>query len=763
MRDILQKFKTLSFVKERKILLGVSLLIVLAFVVAFGFIYVNVNRVISTTRSQVEARVSYVNDGLGAAFSNYSGLCSIVGANQTVAKFSGYTAGTNTDQKVNDAHEVMRLLSSMVSLYGNEINALAVYFPGSETVVTMARYLPTDEIGSYLDREENAPVKQCIENGSLGTAAETYIILENGNHCFVVRYALTLDGYPVYIIINFNIYAKIDALMGEESDIWVLLRDRQGNLISNTAYTGDLDFSSIFQSARQKNEFQFDRSSYYAEVLPARHAEVTGTVAAPLDAILAVRTNLTSILILTAFCLIIMIFSLSEAMNRKIFKPLELLQDAESPESVDVDLLVRRINVDLGTLKNANIRYQQERKQMLPLALGRLLNHLLDEDDISQQRTLAYSCLTMASVDDAPYYAIYAIGCTSDPSKILEPRKGMSPQTRMTLLHFLIDNVLSELLFISHPGVVAPTRKDWLLVLIPCMAETDVETVEAVNRKLKEFFKTNFDMTLEISEVLLDNGTMYFADHVRELRNNSLYMEFWGDGYETSGDRTEKNSFLYYCNTMRRMLERVNGENFDDSMELLNNILDEAFPADKNSILQARNRIQALGAIAVSTISDKYKDNPAFLDSLDLEPLQSCTSLNAFREEFRRILTCLCTGENGENAGGGNNRMAEIREFVIAHYMENELSVSSIAQQFNYSVPYLSRCFKDIYHINLLEFIQRMRINLAKELLLEHPVKSVAALSGFWDEQALVRTFKKYEGITPAEYKKLTARGTGAK
>lgn len=763
MKDILQKFKSLSFVKERKILLAVSILILLAFVVAFGFIYINVNQVISTTRNQVEARVRYVNDGLESAFSNYSGLCSIVGANQTVAKFSGYTAATGSDQKVNDAHEVMKLLSSLVSLYGEEINALAVYFPGSETIVTMARYLPTDEIGSFLEREENAPVRQYIESGLLGTAAETYISLEKENHCFIIRYTLTVDGYPVYIIINSNICAKISALMGEKSDIWVLLRDRQGNLVSNAAYAGELGFASLFQATQQENEFKFNRSSYYAQALPLRYAGVEGIVAAPLDAMLVIRTNFTVVLALTAFCLIIMMFCLSEAMNRKIFKPLELLQSAESPEPVDVNSLVKRVNVDLGALKDANIRYQQERKQMLPLALGRLLNHLMDEEDISQQRTLAHSCLTMANVDDAPYYALYAVGCVSDPGRILEPTMGMNPQSRMALFHFLIDNVLSELLFISNPGVVAPIRKDWLLVLAPCMVETDVGQIENVNRKLKEFFKANFDMELEISAVLLDNGTVYFAEHIKEIRNNSLYMEFWGDSFEAAGeDHTEKNSFLYYCNTIRRMMERVTADNFDDSMDLLNNILEEAFPPDKSSVLQARNRVQALGAIVVSTISDKYKDNPAFLDSLDLEPLQWCTSLNAFREELRRVLLCLCEEDSGY-AGSGNHRMTEIKEYVIAHYMENELSVSSIAQQFNYSVPYLSRSFKDLYHINLLEFIQRLRIDRAKELLVENPVKSVATLSGFWDEQALVRTFKKYEGITPAEYKKLTARDPSVK
>ena len=95
---------------------------------------------------------------------------------------------------------------------------------------------------------------------------------------------------------------------------------------------------------------------------------------------------------------------------------------------------------------------------------------------------------------------------------------------------------------------------------------------------------------------------------------------------------------------------------------------------------------------------------------------------------------------------------------LAASYTETVLNVSIVAEQFGISVSYLSRSFKEVHGVNLLEYIQRLRVDAAKKLLRDHSIKDVAQMVGFWDSQALVRTFKKYEGIGPGEYKKALKR-----
>ena len=105
--------------------------------------------------------------------------------------------------------------------------------------------------------------------------------------------------------------------------------------------------------------------------------------------------------------------------------------------------------------------------------------------------------------------------------------------------------------------------------------------------------------------------------------------------------------------------------------------------------------------------------------------------------------------------------MEQVQQYVTEHYFENDLTVGKIAERFGISVAHLSREYKKYRKINLIDEIQQVRVERAKELLKTQTVKEAAVASGFWDAQAQVRAFKKLEGITPNEYRKMLARDDG--
>ncbi|MCZ8517385.1 AraC family transcriptional regulator [Paenibacillus filicis] len=102
----------------------------------------------------------------------------------------------------------------------------------------------------------------------------------------------------------------------------------------------------------------------------------------------------------------------------------------------------------------------------------------------------------------------------------------------------------------------------------------------------------------------------------------------------------------------------------------------------------------------------------------------------------------------------GDKGISEIVEWIRIHVRE-DISVTDIAAKFAYNKDYLSRFFKKKTGYNLQEYIHLLKISKAKDLLTRSTksIKLVAELVGFNDEKYFMRLFKKYENMTPTEYR----------
>ncbi|OAX50797.1 helix-turn-helix transcriptional regulator [Paenibacillus sp. AD87] len=83
---------------------------------------------------------------------------------------------------------------------------------------------------------------------------------------------------------------------------------------------------------------------------------------------------------------------------------------------------------------------------------------------------------------------------------------------------------------------------------------------------------------------------------------------------------------------------------------------------------------------------------------------------------------------------------------------------SGIAKQLNLSVDHMAKLFKQIAGMPPNEYIQSIRLSEARKLLREtdHSIEAVGVQSGYPDIHYFSRMFRKYEGISPREYRKLS-------
>ncbi|WP_312894861.1 AraC family transcriptional regulator [Paenibacillus eucommiae] len=98
---------------------------------------------------------------------------------------------------------------------------------------------------------------------------------------------------------------------------------------------------------------------------------------------------------------------------------------------------------------------------------------------------------------------------------------------------------------------------------------------------------------------------------------------------------------------------------------------------------------------------------------------------------------------------------AQVIRYLNDHYRET-ISLDSMAELLNYSPQYLSRKFKELTGRSPIDFLIRLRIDKAQELLVttEATLQEVAASVGYPDLFYFSRMFKKYVGTAPGHYKK---------
>lgn len=97
--------------------------------------------------------------------------------------------------------------------------------------------------------------------------------------------------------------------------------------------------------------------------------------------------------------------------------------------------------------------------------------------------------------------------------------------------------------------------------------------------------------------------------------------------------------------------------------------------------------------------------------------------------------------------------------FKVAEYVKNrfaeKLSLDEIAEYVSLSKSYLSRIFKEETGESLSSYINKVRIDKAKLMLLDNgcPLVDVASLCGFEDQSYFTKVFKRLVGVSPKRYR----------
>ena len=93
----------------------------------------------------------------------------------------------------------------------------------------------------------------------------------------------------------------------------------------------------------------------------------------------------------------------------------------------------------------------------------------------------------------------------------------------------------------------------------------------------------------------------------------------------------------------------------------------------------------------------------------------------------------------------------------IDENLDDELSLTALAEIGGFNASYLSRLFKQIQKETISDYILHKRMNLAKELLANsnEKIQDIAAKTGYISAHSFTRAFRNEIGISPTEYREM--------
>lgn len=101
-------------------------------------------------------------------------------------------------------------------------------------------------------------------------------------------------------------------------------------------------------------------------------------------------------------------------------------------------------------------------------------------------------------------------------------------------------------------------------------------------------------------------------------------------------------------------------------------------------------------------------------------------------------------------------KIQQAQDVIAEQYATPGLTLTDVAGALFVSGNYLSTLFKQELGINFLDYLHQFRIDKAKALLQsgERKIQTIAREVGYFDEAHFTRTFKKWAGMLPSQYKK---------
>ncbi|MEI7025146.1 helix-turn-helix domain-containing protein [Paenibacillus sp. y28] len=334
------------------------------------------------------------------------------------------------------------------------------------------------------------------------------------------------------------------------------------------------------------------------------------------------------------------------------------------------------------------------------------------------------------------------------------------------LVTFAATNIAGELA--ANQGLQAEAlnfhdMSGGILLMLPGQAAAKkVQTdLQLLARTILEEVERNLKLQVTVSISRTSNQMKQIPYLFEEARHALGYRDLLDESqiiddgqFERVGTQRE---FTYPFSLEKEIVHSIRMGSEEEAVTLIRQFLDDLSAGGATELMVHQGMLQLLGTIL-----------HAMLES-GLNPVQLFDGANPFGQlsdlkDSEDILKWFQFKVVGvfvyELISKQDFHLKQMVEKVILYLKERymtDLSLDACAEHFGTSPFTLSRAFKQVTGINFIDYLTSIRMDAAKELLrsTDYKINDIAEKSGY-QQTYFNRIFKKYEGVTPGQYREMS-------
>ena len=338
--------------------------------------------------------------------------------------------------------------------------------------------------------------------------------------------------------------------------------------------------------------------------------------------------------------------------------------------------------------------------------------------------------------------------------------KGGMFENNKDLFKFNVVNIVGEVLKKHEIGEVFPKGENGYIIIYNydpdlnysvteriCLISKDIQEAirKAINNTCTVYIGTPVDSLLKLNRAYEDvlhlkNERFYMQDEIILVSAKKEYAEDFDSYYVNSFIKELENGL---CEQNAEKLPQLTAALFEKAAK-------ELVSADSVRAAAERAVISMIHGLEKGVCPHKQIIPDNF--SVMIRNIDNATELKELLDSY---LSGTAEIMKKNMAYASSPEISKIIRYVSTH-LDEDISLDSIAAYVNMNSSYFSRHFKNKTGSNFVDFLSNMRIEKAKELLLETglSIDEISYRVGHVNKAYFTKVFKKITGQNPGEFRK---------